>query len=40
MLGGMSVLVTEGRYAQPNRLLELGYRFRFPAIEAALADLF
>ena len=40
MLGGMSVLVTEGRYAQPNRLLELGYPFRFPAIEAALADLF
>jgi len=40
MLGAMSVLVTEGRYCQPKRLLELGYPFRFPSIQDALSDLF
>ena len=40
ILGEMSVLVTEGRYCQPKRLLELDYQFRFPQIQDALADLF
>ncbi len=39
-LGEMSALVIEGRYSQPRRLLEFGYKFRFPTIESALDDLF
>jgi uncharacterized protein (TIGR01777 family) len=39
VLGEMSILVVEGRYCQPRRLLELGYQFRFPTIESALQDL-
>lgn len=40
VLGEMSVLVTEGRYSQPRRLLEAGYEFRFPEIEQALGDIY
>lgn len=40
VLGGMSVMVLEGRFAQPKRLMDSGYRFRFPVLEEALKDLF
>lgn len=39
-LGEMSVLLTEGSYSQPKRLLELGYKFRFPTLEDAVRDIF
>lgn len=39
VLGEMNVLLTEGRYSQPKRLLELGYPFKFPNLENALTDL-
>ncbi len=40
VLGEMSTLIVEGRYSRPLRLLDAGYRFQFPNIEAALSDLF
>ncbi len=36
-LGPGAVAVTDGRGAVPTRALELGYRFRYPTLEAALA---
>ncbi len=39
MLGEMSALIVDGRYAVPKRLLELGYQFQFPALDGALQDL-
>lgn len=39
-LGEMSVLLTEGSYSQPKRLLELGYKFQFPMLEDAVKDIF
>ncbi len=39
-LGEMSVLVLEGRFAQPKRLIESGYRFQFAGLREALTDLF
>jgi uncharacterized protein len=38
-LGEMSVLLTEGRYALPKRLIELGFEFRFGSLEHAMEDL-
>jgi len=38
-LGEMSVLITEGRFARPQRLLDAGYRFQFEDLRAALQDL-
>jgi uncharacterized protein (TIGR01777 family) len=39
LLGEMSVLVLEGQYMLPRRLLELGFGFKFEKIETALMDL-
>ncbi len=38
-LGEMADMLLEGQLAMPKRLLELGYRFRFPDLDGALADL-
>ncbi|NWF62874.1 MAG: TIGR01777 family protein [Chloroflexi bacterium] len=40
VLGEMSVLILEGRFSQPRRLLESGYTFQFPGPREALIDLF
>jgi uncharacterized protein (TIGR01777 family) len=39
-LGEMSVLIVEGRFSQPKRLVESGYKFQFEGPHEALADLF
>ncbi len=39
ILGEMSILLTEGRYSQPKRLIELGFQFRFGKWEDAMDDL-
>jgi len=38
-LGEMNVLLTEGRYSAPKRLLELGYQFQFGQLDTALKDI-
>ncbi|MEK3881966.1 TIGR01777 family oxidoreductase [Paenibacillus sp. PL2-23] len=38
-LGEMSSLVLEGQRAWPKRALELGYKYRYPKLEAALSQL-
>jgi NAD dependent epimerase/dehydratase family enzyme len=38
-LGEMSVLLTEGRYSQPKRLIELGFQFQFGQLESAMEDI-
>jgi uncharacterized protein (TIGR01777 family) len=39
VLGEMSVLLTEGRFSQPKRLIELGFRFQFGNLDEAMEDL-
>ena len=39
VLGEMSILLTEGRYSQPKRLIELGFQFQFGELESAMEDL-
>jgi hypothetical protein len=39
LLGEMSVLILEGRFSQPKRLIESGYQFQFPGPREALANL-
>lgn len=39
VLGEMSVLLTEGRYCQPKRLIELGFRFQFGNLDEAMENL-
>jgi NAD dependent epimerase/dehydratase family enzyme len=39
VLGEMSVLVVDGRYAQPKRLLEAGYGFKVANIDEAMKRL-
>ena len=39
VLGEMNVLLTEGCYSEPKRLLELGYQFEFGQLDNALKDL-
>lgn len=39
ILGEMSILLTEGRYAEPKRLIELGFEFKYGKLDDALQDL-
>ena len=38
-MGEMSILLTEGRFAQPKRLLESGFMFQFGTLEDAMNNL-
>jgi uncharacterized protein (TIGR01777 family) len=40
LLGEMNVLILEGRFAQPKRLIESGYQFQFSAAREAFLDLY
>ena len=38
-LGEMSVLLLGSQKVQPRRALEAGYRFHYPSLDSAFADL-
>jgi NAD dependent epimerase/dehydratase family enzyme len=38
MMGDVADVISHGQRVLPRRTIELGYRFRFPTIAAALAD--
>jgi NAD dependent epimerase/dehydratase family enzyme len=40
LLGGGAEVVIQGQRVLPKRALEWGYAFRFPTLDAALADIF
>jgi uncharacterized protein (TIGR01777 family) len=40
LLGEMSILLLEGRFSQPQRLIESGYRFQFPGPYEAFTNLY
>lgn len=40
VLGQLSVLIVEGRFARPKALIDLGYNFRFPGLKEAFSNLF
>lgn len=39
VLGEMSVFLTEGRFSEPKRLIELGFQFQFGKLNEAMEDL-
>lgn len=39
ILGEMSVLILDGRFSQPKRLIESGYQYQFPRLKEAIEDL-
>ncbi|WP_065187261.1 TIGR01777 family oxidoreductase [Shewanella woodyi] len=39
LLGEMAQLLTQGQYVLPTRLIEAGYRFKFPQLNYALTDI-
>lgn len=40
VLGDMSVMILDGRFSRPKRLIESGYGFQFPGPREALTDLY
>jgi hypothetical protein len=39
ILGEMSVMILDGRFSQPKRLIESGYQYQFPRLKEAMEDL-